>query len=69
MNGAKRDDIGSLRSAVIQMIPLSVPAQFWTEPISPSIRSKVVRGFNHPATGRLLCPRAQRDEFDVNPNE
>jgi hypothetical protein len=30
---------------------------------------KGYRGFYHPATARLLCPREMRDRFDQNPDD
>jgi len=51
-SGARADDTKSLKSAIIDW--LSPPG----EPLRPSIARniKVDRGFNHEATGALLCP-------------
>jgi hypothetical protein len=39
-----------------------------TPPI-PKSNMKSGRGFNHPVIAQMLCPRAQLDEFDEDPQQ
>jgi len=62
-NKGRSDDCGSLRVDGLKYI-LTVP----NIPMVDINAKKEYRGFNHVSTGRLLCPRALRDEFDKDPN-
>lgn len=52
INGAQSDDLKGLKGAVVDW--LAPPDQY----LNPMImcNDKRARGFNHEATGRLLCP-------------
>jgi hypothetical protein len=65
---ARSDDIHALRTRGILYI---LPGKFelatgFTPPLSCT-GPKAGRGFRHPQTARLLCPRNALDEFDTDP--
>jgi hypothetical protein len=49
------------------MLSYVLEQPFLGERIPAKEPSKSIRGFSHRATGRLLCPRTHRDEFDEDP--
>jgi len=60
----RTDDCGSLCKNGLKYIP-KVPGY----PTLEFNTKKEKHGFNHPVTGRLLCPRFLLDDFDTNPKE
>ena len=52
VSGARSDDTKSLKSVIIDWI--SPPGKSLRPPIARNIKTD--RGFNHEATGALLCP-------------
>ncbi|KIP10878.1 hypothetical protein PHLGIDRAFT_184530 [Phlebiopsis gigantea 11061_1 CR5-6] len=71
IGSARRDLTSGLRKPMINWVIRVVPStpQFFPKPLDPAATTKTPRGFNHPATGRLLCPRDRLDEFDEDPNK
>jgi len=65
-NEARSEDSGSLKHNGIVYIPKNPETDVVRPPI-PRTQSKAFRGFNHPDTGRLLCPRRYIKEFDRDP--
>jgi hypothetical protein len=60
----RSDDCGSIRENGLKYIPYAkedLEVEFNTK--------KDQRGFSHPTTARLLCPRQMRDTFDDDPRE
>jgi hypothetical protein len=51
------------------MLPCVLDQPFLGTQINSKALTKSVRGFAHKATGRLLCPRVRRDEFDEDPEK
>jgi hypothetical protein len=51
------------------MLPCVLDQPFLSTQINSKALIKSVRGFAHKATGRLLCPRVRRDEFNEDPEK
>ncbi|KAG1896987.1 uncharacterized protein F5891DRAFT_1192401 [Suillus fuscotomentosus] len=66
-NSARCDNTGSLKHNGLQYL-LKDPAKDTFDPPILKTHSKAVRGWNHPATTRLLCPAHDIVEFDEDPN-
>ncbi|EIW77582.1 hypothetical protein CONPUDRAFT_75434 [Coniophora puteana RWD-64-598 SS2] len=65
----RSQDFGSVKYVGLSYITTTINA-----PIIPpfgggGMKSKSDRGFNHPLTARLLCPRSERDRYDANPEQ
>lgn len=65
-NSARCDDTGSLKHNGLQYL-LKDPAKDTFDPPILKTHGKAVRGWNHPATARLLCPARDIVEFDEDP--
>jgi hypothetical protein len=63
---ARHEDTSSLKTWSIDYLPCR-PEIDVIEPPLTRTQGKSVRGFNHPATARLLCPFKDLEEFDKNP--
>ncbi|KAH9950132.1 hypothetical protein B0H21DRAFT_706587 [Amylocystis lapponica] len=59
---ARTDDVSSMKTHILDFLPDLDPELNITKPSSKTPKEQ--RGFHHHATGRLLCPRILRDEFD-----
>ncbi|KAG1904887.1 uncharacterized protein F5891DRAFT_1184309 [Suillus fuscotomentosus] len=67
-NDARSDDTGSLmREGLVYMLKNPETDQF--NPPLLKQHGKIVRGWNHPQTARLLCPMRMLDVFDKNPQD
>ncbi|KAG2343371.1 hypothetical protein BDR05DRAFT_948160 [Suillus weaverae] len=66
-NSARCDDTGSLKHNGLQYL-LQDPTKDSFNPPILKTHGKAVRGWNHPATARLLCPARDIVEFDKDPN-
>lgn len=64
-SNARSDDTKALKKAIIEYIPLDLTSGAIIPPIRPTVKHD--RGFNHQHTARLLCPRLDLDEFNVDP--
>jgi hypothetical protein len=63
---ARADDCGSLKTKALAYMPKNIEVDVIRPPISPH-HGKAVRGFNHAATARLLCPMRYIERFDTEP--
>ncbi|KAG1755335.1 hypothetical protein EDD22DRAFT_957388 [Suillus occidentalis] len=66
-NSAHCDDTGSLKHNGLQYL-LKDPAKDRFDPPILKTHGKAVRGWNHTATARLLCPARDILEFDEDPH-
>ncbi|KAG1878187.1 hypothetical protein F4604DRAFT_1923747 [Suillus subluteus] len=66
-NSARCDDTGSLKHNGLQYL-LKDPAKDRFDPPILKTHGKAVRGWNHTATARLLCPARDIVEFDEDPH-
>jgi hypothetical protein len=60
---ARSEDCGSLKYSGLAYIPIDPTTTTILPPITKE-QGKTVRGFNHPCTARLLCPRRHLAQFD-----
>lgn len=67
VGSARRDDLNSLRLAVLGFLHTCVPEQCLGNPPLRNGAPKAERGFVHVSTGRLLCPRRKLETFDEDP--
>ena len=51
-DGARSDDTCQMKKSIIEMLPVLDP----DAAAALDLKEKQNRGFNHPLTGRLLCP-------------
>ena len=60
---ARHEDTGSLKTWCLNYLSRR-PGINVIEPLLTRNQGKSIRGFNHPATARLLCPFKDLREFD-----
>ena len=60
---ARTDDIGALRYNAMLYLPRFRDYAC----IDATDKTKSHRGFNNACTGRMLCPQALLEEFDLDP--
>lgn len=67
---ARSDDTKTLKREIVHYLPLDWKNEVIMPPIliggGKTLKS-TTRGFHHPYLARLLCPRRQLDEFDIDP--
>ena len=57
----RSDDLPRVKGAIIDLLDIKDGDHV--------LRDKTARGFNNVATGRLLCPVSDIDEFDEGPSQ
>lgn len=63
--GARTEDTSMAKTLAVEILGLDPVTDVVVPPIPP--KQKHGRGFNHPMTARLLCPRKDLTLFDSNP--
>lgn len=66
MSNAQTEDTSLVKSRILNLM-LPDPKLRGLDPPIPYESAKAARGFNHPMTARLLCPRKDLHIFDQNP--
>jgi hypothetical protein len=70
MNAARSTDLSSLGKCIAQFI--TAAQNHYGRPATTLIftmKNHAQRGFGLEECGRLLCPRADRDDFDDDPDQ
>lgn len=63
--GARNEDTATAKALAVEILRPDPTKDVIVPPISSKV--KECRGFNHPMTARLLCPRKDLELFDSNP--
>lgn len=61
MAKVRSDDTRALKANALGYVPLNQAVPFMA-----NAAGKSARGYNHKTTGRLLCPRSMRDDYDFD---